>query len=90
MEDQQAAGPSEINFLLLQLIRAYKEQKRLTIAYRTLLFARDATLTDAHVQKAIDDVQPLLSNKFQEAEGALLDGNSPLQVLRDFLKPGEN
>jgi hypothetical protein len=88
--DEQQSGPSEINYLLLQLIRAYKEQKQKTLAYRALLIARDSSFADQHLQKALDDVQPLLSNRFQEAEGALLDGNNPLQVLRDFLKPVEN
>ena len=58
-----------------------------TLAYRALFIARDPSFSDAHVQSAIDEVPPLLPNKFQEAEDALLDGKHPLQILRDFLNP---
>jgi hypothetical protein len=87
MTEPEQSGPSAINYLLLQLIRAYKEQKQQALAYRSLLIAREPTIGSEKMWNALNAVQSLVGNKFQEAEAALLDGNSPLQVLRDFLNP---
>ena len=87
MSEPEESGPSEFNFLLLQLIRAYKDQKLRSLAYRALLIAREPSISDAQIQSALNAVPSLVPNKFQEAEDALLDGKHPLQILRDFLNP---
>jgi hypothetical protein len=87
MDEQQQSGLSEINYLLLQLVRAYKDRERQALAYRGLLLAREPVISGEQFQTAVNDILSLVPSKFQEAENALLDGNSPLQVLRGFLNP---
>ena len=87
MSEPEESGPSEFNFLLLQLIRAYKDQKLRSLAYRALLIAREPSISDAHIQSALNAVPSLVPNKFKKQRTHYLTEKQPLQIVRDFLGP---